>query len=572
MIIEKKKRFVVLLGWLLVFTLGHYLAYVISPPQDSLFSLDFLLFILLLIPCALLPLVIENVTISVTIWITLVVFLKYGLFAEMVISQIFVIIVMLKRKLNSEQHTRFLINSIMFVLVSLFSGLTYYALGGTHESYTLNDPYFWVITAIYCLVHSVLNQGMLLIGYYYYFNKKLPILSQDTKWEFLSILIVFPIGNILYFLHNTVGLIAFLLVGIPVVMILFILRFYYSTKEINKHLQRVVEFSHLLTARLHGKEALQLFVENLTKMFAIDFVYIFEKTGNEHLRLIRSYELGSYVDKDIPLIEKNKGIAGMAWGQGKALLFSERSEWEELVYTYLPEHVESIIVVPMIKNEETTGMIFVASTKKKAFEKYHLMIMEILCSYLAIALDNARHYEKTKQQSERDPLTNLYNARVITEKIEEGFEQLNSGQLEKLALLMVDIDHFKSVNDTYGHESGNIVLQQVSELLKKMVGDKGILGRYGGEEFTILLPDYDKDLALDFAELIRQTIEDHVFVLYDDLAEVRRKINVRLTVSIGVAIAPDDTDEVTSFIRVADRALYLGAKQVGRNRVAEYKN
>lgn len=572
MIIEKKKRFVVLLGWLLVFTLGHYLAYVISPPQDSLFSLDFLLFILLLIPCALLPLVIENVTISVTIWITLVVFLKYGLFAEMVISQIFVIIVMLKRKLNSEQHTRFLINSIMFVLVSLFSGLTYYALGGTHEAYTLNDPYFWVITAIYCLVHSVLNQGMLLIGYYYYFNKKLPILSQDTKWEFLSILIVFPIGNILYFLHNTVGLIAFLLVGIPVVMILFILRFYYSTKEINKHLQRVVEFSHLLTARLHGKEALQLFVENLTKMFAIDFVYIFEKTGNEHLRLIRSYELGSYVDKDIPLIEKNKGIAGMAWGQGKALLFSERSEWEELVYTYLPEHVESIIVVPMIKNEETTGMIFVASTKKKAFEKYHLMIMEILCSYLAIALDNARHYEKTKQQSERDPLTNLYNARVITEKIEEGFEQLNSGQLEKLALLMVDIDHFKSVNDTYGHESGNIVLQQVSELLKKMVGDKGILGRYGGEEFTILLPDYDKDLALDFAELIRQTIEDHVFVLYDDLAEVRRKINVRLTVSIGVAIAPDDTDEVTSFIRVADRTLYLGAKQVGRNRVAEYKN
>lgn len=572
MIIEKKKRFVVLLGWLLVFTLGHYLAYVISPPQDSLFSLDFLLFILLLIPCALLPLVIENVTISVTIWITLVVFLKYGLFAEMVISQIFVIIVMLKRKLNSEQHTRFLINSIMFVLVSLFSGLTYYALGGTHEAYILNDPYFWVITAIYCLVHSVLNQGMLLIGYYYFFNKKLPILSQDTKWEFLSILIVFPIGNILYFLHNTVGLIAFLLVGIPVVMILFILRFYYSTKEINKHLQRVVEFSHLLTARLHGKEALQLFVENLTKMFAIDFVYIFEKTGNEHLRLIRSYELGSYVDKDIPLIEKNKGIAGMAWGQGKALLFSERSEWEELDYTYLPEHVESIIVVPMIKNEETTGMIFVASTKKKAFEKYHLMIMEILCSYLAIALDNARHYEKTKQQSERDPLTNLYNARVITEKIEEGFEQLNSGQLEKLALLMVDIDHFKSVNDTYGHESGNIVLQQVSELLKKMVGDKGILGRYGGEEFTILLPDYDKDLALDFAELIRQTIEDHVFVLYDDLAEVRRKINVRLTVSIGVAIAPDDTDEVTSFIRVADRTLYLGAKQVGRNRVAEYKN
>lgn len=199
------------------------------------------------------------------------------------------------------------------------------------------------------------------------------------------------------------------------------------------------------------------------------------------------------------------------------------------------------------------------------------MLIDILCSYLAVAFDNARHYEKTKYQSERDPLTNLYNARVISDRIEDAFTKLHEGQIKTLALLMVDIDHFKAVNDTYGHESGNVVLQQVANLLGKIVGNKGILGRYGGEEFTILLFDYTKKQAIDFAEYIRKTIEEYTFTLYDDLAEVRRKINIHLTVSIGVAVVPDDTEEMMELIRVADRALYLGAKQIGRNKVAEYE-
>lgn len=568
---ERKRKVLAWIIWLITFPSGLLLAYAVSPPQMSLFTLDFLLFILLLIPCALLPIIIDDITISVTQWINLVVFLKYGLFAEMILAQFLIVLIMSRRKFNSEQLTRFALNSSMFIIVSLISGLLFYSLGGSHGVHSINDPLFWGITGIYSVSTFIINQGLLLLFYYVFFKVKRPLWTPDTKWEFITTIIVFPIGIILYFLHASTGLIALLLVGIPVVMVLFILRIYNSTREMNLRLQKVVEFSHLLTARLNKDEIMDLFCENLVEMFPVDCIYIFEKACDEHLELTRAFEFGCYKDMDLPAVKKEVGIAGKVWAEGKPQQFSAREEWQEQAELYLPEEAESLLMMPMEKNNETSGLIVFTSRKKKAYEKFHLMLIDILCSYLAIAFDNARHYEKTKYQSERDPLTNLYNARVISDRIEELFERLQAGQLEKLALLMVDIDHFKAVNDTYGHESGNIVLQKVAELLKKIVGNKGMIGRYGGEEFTILLPNYSKQRALDFAEYIRKTIEDYTFTLYDDLAEVRRKINIHLTVSIGVAVAPDDTDEVMELIRVADRALYLGAKQIGRNKVAEYQ-
>lgn len=568
---DRKKKAMAWTIWLITFPLGFWLAYTISPPQMSLYTLDFLVFVLLLLACALLPIVINDITMSVTQWINLVVFLKYGLFAEMLLAQLLILVIMALRNPKGMVFTRFALNSTMFIFVSLFSGLLFYSLDGTHGIHSINDPFFWGITAVYVVAYFLINQGILQLFYYVFFQTKRPLLTPATKWEFLTTIIVFPIGIILYFLHASIGLIALLLVGVPVVMMLFILRIYNSTREMNLRLQKIVEFSHLLTARLNKKEIMDLFCENLVKMFPVDSIYIFEQACDEHLQLTRAYEFGEYKDFDLPLIQKDDVIAGKMWTEGKPVLFSEKGEWRENTKMQFPEEAESLLAIPMEKNNEITGLILLTSRKKRAYEKFHLMLIDILCSYLAIAFDNARHYEKTKYQSERDPLTNLYNARVISDRIEDAFTKLHEGQIKTLALLMVDIDHFKAVNDTYGHESGNVVLQQVANLLGKIVGNKGILGRYGGEEFTILLFDYTKKQAIDFAEYIRKTIEEYTFTLYDDLAEVRRKINIHLTVSIGVAVVPDDTEEMMELIRVADRALYLGAKQIGRNKVAEYE-
>lgn len=149
-------------------------------------------------------------------------------------------------------------------------------------------------------------------------------------------------------------------------------------------------------------------------------------------------------------------------------------------------------------------------------------------------------------------------------------ESVKSGAIRNLSLVMIDIDHFKGINDTYGHQSGNDILVELARILEAEVGNEGIVARYGGEEFVVVFEDYSKDLALLFAEGLRKKIEKHDFKILQDLDAVRTATTVNITLSIGVSTAPDDSDEPNGLLRNADRALYIGAKQAGRNKVAAY--
>ena len=137
-------------------------------------------------------------------------------------------------------------------------------------------------------------------------------------------------------------------------------------------------------------------------------------------------------------------------------------------------------------------------------------------------------------------------------------------------MIMLDIDDFKKINDTYGHQSGNEILVKMAARIKSLIGAQGTVARYGGEEFVILLPDMEKSAALHLAETIRGTIANRSFNIHDSLDEDYNQIQVNVTVSIGVAAAPEDAEDALSLIRHADRALYIGAKRAGKNRVAEY--
>lgn len=130
---------------------------------------------------------------------------------------------------------------------------------------------------------------------------------------------------------------------------------------------------------------------------------------------------------------------------------------------------------------------------------------------------------------------------------------------EKFSLLMIDIDFFKKVNDTYGHAEGDIVLRELGKILLKNCRSFDIVSRNGGEEFTILLLDYPKIQALQVAEHVRSSVETHPFILSD-------QIRINITVSIGVASYPQDTNEIEKLLELADMTLYT-AKRTGRNKV-----
>src|SRR5690606_29334861 len=144
------------------------------------------------------------------------------------------------------------------------------------------------------------------------------------------------------------------------------------------------------------------------------------------------------------------------------------------------------------------------------------------------------YVQKAIAKSERCGLTKLYNYRYLDEALENCMNQVKSGELENLSLVMMDIDHFKSINDTYGHQSGNDILIELARILEAEVGEEGTVARYGGEEFVVLFPNYGKDLSMLFAESLRKKIEQHAFKIKTDICADRSIKDVQIKISIVV--------------------------------------
>ncbi len=169
--------------------------------------------------------------------------------------------------------------------------------------------------------------------------------------------------------------------------------------------------------------------------------------------------------------------------------------------------------------------------------------------------------EQLRYMSQTDALTGLDNRRHLNERIEEMFQHAQRLN-EPFSLVMVDLDKFKSVNDTYGHQVGDEVLKQLSAILKDEAREIDRVGRYGGEEFMLLLPGTVLDAAVTFAERLRKRIEGHTFTFPDG--------TLTRTASFGVSGWPHPKiDECDSLVRTADAALYV-AKETGRNRVIRF--
>ena len=177
-------------------------------------------------------------------------------------------------------------------------------------------------------------------------------------------------------------------------------------------------------------------------------------------------------------------------------------------------------------------------------------------------LNAALRYRKQQKELEemamRDGLTGLYNHNLIIELFGKECQRLKRSK-EGIAFVMVDIDHFKNVNDTFGHKVGDDVLKGLSDLLSYNSREGDIVGRYGGEEFSLVLPDVTSSETLEICERLRKSVEDHVFKT--------EKEDIKITISMGSCFKiSDDTCDCSEMIVLADKALYR-AKNLGRNRV-----
>ena len=561
----------ILLLWILMVPAGTWFTYKTYPPQISGQWMDILAFLLLTCVVATMPIVINNRFIFLIQWVALAAFLRFGLFVEIIFAQIAVLVLLLKlRILRKGELFRLPLNLNMFFLVSLTSGLVYLGLGGeVGQNFTENSNYLW-LAMLYAVVSYAMNQIIVSFNLYFIYKSKESYFGKDFIVETITTFITFPIGFVLYILYNQVGSLALLFVGIPFVSLSMIFRLYYSSEQINGYLQKAAEIGHQMAERLNVVDVVELLIQKVSEMLPVDYAYILELTNNDELQVIRKLEDG--MPNSLPPVEKYEGIIGMVWGEQKTFLYTAKKEWQKYSNGHLPDDAESILGVPILRSKKVIGVLLLASKRKRAFEKFQLMIIDILCSHFAVAIENAKHYEMTKMQSERCSLTKLYNYRYFENLLTEEFEKLTRFERRTLSLIILDIDHFKQVNDTYGHQSGNEILFELASRLSKLVGGRGTVARYGGEEFVVLLPDTPKEEAYEMAEQIRQMISNWPFTIQQSFDFEKTQQKVMITASIGVATAPENAEDALALIRHADRALYVGAKRAGRNRVAEYSS
>ena len=221
----------------------------------------------------------------------------------------------------------------------------------------------------------------------------------------------------------------------------------------------------------------------------------------------------------------------------------------------------SALFVPIVIKGSIIGVISTQSYKKNAYTLCELSSLKILSTYIGIALENARLYKKAEYYAMHDALTKVYTKKVAIEKGKEIYDSIITND-NVMATLMLDIDNFKRINDRYGHQLGDRVIESVSATIKNGLRKNDVVGRYGGEEFIIFLEGKKETNFNMIAERIRTNIEK-IRIDYD------KDEKVSFTVSVGLAITYDNSSSLEKIINNADKALYR-AKKTGKNKLEVY--
>lgn len=254
-----------------------------------------------------------------------------------------------------------------------------------------------------------------------------------------------------------------------------------------------------------------------------------------------------------------EGVAGWVAKHKKPILIPDCSADERFVS--IPDQKRpmiSMICVPLLIKRRVIGTVSLTTrTPGHVFQETELELAVLLSAHISLALENNRLYEI----SVSDGLTNLYNRRYLEQRLSKELSYARRFR-KPLTVLMTDVDFFKKLNDGFGHQAGDHALRQVSESLTAGLRDYDVVARYGGEEFAVILPSTPRGRGASTAERLRQAVED---------LDIRfRGQRLQVTISVGVASYPEDSDDAELLVDYADKALYQ-AKQRGRNQVCLYE-
>jgi len=259
------------------------------------------------------------------------------------------------------------------------------------------------------------------------------------------------------------------------------------------------------------------------------------------------------------LNEKSGGLLALAALKGMPLHLTKETMQDYIsdpIIQFLK--VEELAMTPLKAKNKVNGIILADNfITQEPIAKDDMRMLIMLANQAGLAIENSQLYEKTLIRAHSDPLTDLWNHGYFHYLLQTELEKAKATQTP-LSLIMIDIDDFKIYNDNLGHQAGDNTLKELALLLKKQSRKMDYVCRYGGEEFTIILPQTDKREAFLIAERLRENIKNHPFTHEEVLP------NKHLTVSLGLATFPEDGFSLSELITSSDMALYE-AKNKGKN-------
>lgn len=317
---------------------------------------------------------------------------------------------------------------------------------------------------------------------------------------------------------------------------------------------RFNELSKLLITSLDPEALLKMAVVKMVELIDSHMAVVYLHREDEGvLDPVVSYGVGG---GELRQLKVGEGMAGLCAVEKKTIVLKDIPEESLLIEAgFAKVRPKSVIWFAMCYREKLLGVFAIGSLKP--YDEDEIRHLEYLVAQVTIAFANALMHREVERLSIIDPLTGLFNRRYFFSRLETEFFEAKRYN-HNLSIVICDIDHFKEINDTMGHQQGDMVLKELGKLLREQARQSDLLARYGGEEFIGYLPHCGKIEAYQFAERIRRLVEGY------DFTGMRGK---RVTVSLGVAYYPHpEVETVDDLIALADSSLY-SAKRGGRNRV-----
>lgn len=566
MVDTKNKKII----WIVYVTLSFLLLFytVKESLWTNFFSLDYLLLLATAIIVSFFPIKISDTVFSMVTGVSLITFVLYGFTGELLLTSIAVIILLLRVDLKMQSLHLYALNLATVMTLSVLSASAYH-LTDLILAPQLPEQVKFIPLLAYITVYLFGNHFIYFLLEYFDGKKETPIFL--TKQLVLSLMVnytLLPFFYILIYLYYRIGSPGLQLGFIP--YLTFVAGLYlWSKSELNNfYLQQVNEATHKLTERLNYEETIACFIDSLLEIFQAEQVYYYKVSSDDKMRLENVYQPeNATVDLDEELyLPKDSLLAEVLESQSMTSYYHATDYMDSFGGAQRFKGNKAVII-PIYALNKNRGLILMVQPKNLLSEEYMESLIENFNRSFINVIENAMRYEKLKISNYTDGLTDLPNFRSF---LKEAKKVKTTEEEEQLySVIVLDIDHFKELNDRHGHEAGNDVLKQLGELLKRFSHENCFVARYGGEEFVLLVRNQNSEKTYQLAEEIRQAIENQIFIGNYSILE-NKEVELRITGSLGTATAPKDGNNVYDLIALADEAMYLGSKQNGRNKVTAY--